>query len=850
MKRLLIIFTLTSSISFSQQPVNWVTTGNSSFSSGSPSIGTNVALPFRIVTNSVHRASFTWDGTEYADGSGPTANGLRIFNHTTPTNPIGVLDLLTSSNNRTHVGFGRNGTITGAGTGNRMEYYAHGDGFWFNAMDANSRAIWTRAGVENARMGINGYWHFGLTAADAVRRVEIQDANQQLRLTNGAGYAEFFAKTNGKLLITPSGVNTGFTNAGNTGYDPSERIDVDGTGRFRIVPTTTTPNCLIVGTNNLVDGDITLKRLNFNGNSSQVLLGNGTWGTVGTLSSASNGCWVNASNQVEWGTNALTHFTTIPMAGNNVLFSIPANTSSSYTVGGSTASSTARFQIENDYFLNGLLVQSLTSSMVTQKYGIYSKANNASRLHAIYGFAETGDQVYGVVGNGREGNYNTIGVSGKAYSSIEDSHNYGGSFTADGPSITENIGTYGYADGAVKSNFGGYFKAGGSGTLSIGVYGEATQPTGGVAFAGYFAGTVVTTQAPIVISDQQFKTEVTPITDALDLINKFNPTSYYMDTQNNPEFHFGAEKQYGFIAQEVEVFLPELVHSVTSPAQYDEDGNETAPSINFKSLNYNNIIPINTQAIIELDRKVEGTTLSDQSIKTNIQDLTGSLDKVLDMRGVSYDWNQTVHPELALDDQNHVGFIAQEIAQIDPRLTYLTNDNLLHVEYDKVVPILAEAIQELNTEVENKDAIIEAQQATIDDLNSRLSNLENCLSGILPFLCQLSQTAIEANTPAEQETVRQNLNVTLSNRTAIVLDQNVPNPFAEQTVINFSIPATVIKAQIHFYDGNGKLIQSVDVTERGLGSLNVFGADLSKGVYTYTLVADGTIVATKKMVKE
>lgn len=48
----------------------------------------------------------------------------------------------------------------------------------------------------------------------------------------------------------------------------------------------------------------------------------------------------------------------------------------------------------------------------------------------------------------------------------------------------------------------------------------------------------------------------------------------------------------------------------------------------------------------------------------------------------------------------------------------------------------------------------------------------------------------------------------------------------------------------------GKLIKTVDIRERGLGSITVFGSDLSSGTYMYTLVADGVNVATKKMVKE
>lgn len=90
----------------------------------------------------------------------------------------------------------------------------------------------------------------------------------------------------------------------------------------------------------------------------------------------------------------------------------------------------------------------------------------------------------------------------------------------------------------------------------------------------------------------------------------------------------------------------------------------------------------------------------------------------------------------------------------------------------------------------------------------------------------------------------------MSDKNTIILSQNVPNPFAESTVINYSIPATVVKAQIHFYDGQGKLINSVEITNRGAGQLNVFGEDLSSGTYTYSLVADGQIVSTKKMVKE
>jgi len=91
--------------------------------------------------------------------------------------------------------------------------------------------------------------------------------------------------------------------------------------------------------------------------------------------------------------------------------------------------------------------------------------------------------------------------------------------------------------------------------------------------------------------------------------------------------------------------------------------------------------------------------------------------------------------------------------------------------------------------------------------------------------------------------------VNLTDKNVLVLDQNVPNPFAEQTTITYTLPDDVKRAQILFYNAAGKLINQVELTQRGKGQLNVFGNDLSNGLYTYTLVVDGKIIDTKRMVK-
>jgi hypothetical protein len=94
------------------------------------------------------------------------------------------------------------------------------------------------------------------------------------------------------------------------------------------------------------------------------------------------------------------------------------------------------------------------------------------------------------------------------------------------------------------------------------------------------------------------------------------------------------------------------------------------------------------------------------------------------------------------------------------------------------------------------------------------------------------------------------MSVDLKDLQTVVLEQNVPNPFAEQTVINYFLPDDVEKAQMLFYNIQGKLIQAIDLTQKGKGSITVFAQDLSRGIYTYTLVADGAILKSNKMIKE
>jgi hypothetical protein len=381
------------------------------------------------------------------------------------------------------------------------------------------------------------------------------------------------------------------------------------------------------------------------------------------------------------------------------------------------------------------------------------------------------------------------------------------------------------------------FANGDLGLFNYAVMGIVTNnPTTPIERAAYFNGDIEGTTFGI-LSDQMFKTDINEINSALTTINKLNPKSFYFDTINHNEFAFNGKKQYGFIAQEVEMILPELVNESVNPGLVDSLGNFTGQPIHYKSLNYNAIIPITAKAVQELDLKFEKQTLSDASLKNNVQDLQNALDIVNSLRGVSYQWNQN-NTSFQFDSTEHIGYIAQEVDTVDNRLTYLDSDSLLHVDYNKVVPIITEAIQELNQ-------IRIEQDSLIYSLNDRLTQLENCINNL--NLC--SNEASYLTNPNSSLSMKNELSLDLKNTPSIILNQNVPNPFAEKTIINMEIPSTVKSAQLLFYNSEGKLIQTLVIDERGSTNVTVYANDLTSGIYTYTLISDGEVVGSKKMVK-
>ncbi|QDP58282.1 MAG: putative chaperone of endosialidase [Prokaryotic dsDNA virus sp.] len=97
------------------------------------------------------------------------------------------------------------------------------------------------------------------------------------------------------------------------------------------------------------------------------------------------------------------------------------------------------------------------------------------------------------------------------------------------------------------------------------------------------------------------------------------------------------------------------------------------------------------------------TTISDERLKDDVQDITGALDTVDALRGVTYTWNAG-----SREGQRDYGVIAQEVEQVIPEIVHDTTMPLLGdeetvyktVDYEKLCAVLINAVSELRAEVE------------------------------------------------------------------------------------------------------------------------------------------------------
>jgi hypothetical protein len=253
---------------------------------------------------------------------------------------------------------------------------------------------------------------------------------------------------------------------------------------------------------------------------------------------------------------------------------------------------------------------------------------------------------------------------------------------------------------------------------------------------------------------------------------------------------------------------------------------------------------------------------SDQNLKKNIQTLENA-DSILQLLfPKTFEYKIQDYPQLNLNSGVKMGFIAQEVEQVLPQFVKQSHrkevrdslGNQIHPEIiykslinEEFIPLLVAGYKAQGLIIKQQDSIINTLKVNDSILNSRLTAIETCVNNSNLCNKKVKKSLMEEN--EETNTNTHTTEITLTDLQYIILDQNVPNPFAEQTSIGYFLPEDIKKAQVVFHNADGKMINSLMISERGRGSLNVYADDLSSGVYSYTLIADGKVIDTKRMVK-
>ena len=147
-------------------------------------------------------------------------------------------------------------------------------------------------------------------------------------------------------------------------------------------------------------------------------------------------------------------------------------------------------------------------------------------------------------------------------------------------------------------------------------------------------------------------------------------------------------------------FLTSLSGAVLTSGAQTVAGAKTFSSdlkVSTGSIAVGNINNSTTDGRIDAANDVVAFSSSDIRLKDNIKTIDNALDKVNSIQGIEFDWieKEKVHGNSGHD----VGVIAQEIEKVLPEVVTTRDSGYKAVKYEKIVPLLIEAIKELTNEV-------------------------------------------------------------------------------------------------------------------------------------------------------
>ncbi|MCK5170407.1 MAG: tail fiber domain-containing protein [Bacteroidales bacterium] len=236
---------------------------------------------------------------------------------------------------------------------------------------------------------------------------------------------------------------------------------------------------------------------------------------------------------------------------------------------------------------------------------------------------------------------------------------------------------------------------------------------------------------------------------------------------------------------------------------------------------------------LDVNGTIRGTviTSSDERLKSNIKPLEKNLELLRSLNGFSYNYKNDV--ESGINSQKeHFGFIAQELEKSLPNLVYEDDEGILSVDYISMIPVLVEAVKELDIEQKENEILKTKLDLVTEELKYLKEDYEELKYKVMTLEMltnkKLNSDDINSDNPK--------------------LFQNNPNPFDKETKISFYLPAEKNNAFIYIYDMQGTQIKSYQLSVTGYSDITLNNIELQPGIYMYSLIVDGQEVDTKRMI--
>jgi hypothetical protein len=291
----------------------------------------------------------------------------------------------------------------------------------------------------------------------------------------------------------------------------------------------------------------------------------------------------------------------------------------------------------NSYLLYGNSVGATTGT----EYGVYVTGEDVNYFSNNVGIGTSiPDRKLKVVSNttlSGEGvihgeftgsNTNAAGLHGVNTADVD----YGYGVLADGGStgvfaaaniggIGDRYGVIAYGQNGDDDNYGVYALAN-FGTNAYGIFARALYGT--TNYAGYFSGNVFCTGA-YQPSDRKLKTGIMPLSGALSIISRLNPSVYNYNNEAYRQMNLPEGLQYGLIADEVQQVIPNAVTKAVQPAEYENNdkhnGKKLSDKVEFNAINYTSMIPVLIAAVKEQQQLIEELKKQTENQQKEIDEL-------------------------------------------------------------------------------------------------------------------------------------------------------------------------------------------------------------------------------------